>query len=76
MPDPIVLLDIKDRIATVTLNDPDRRNPITGKNMIEAMLDALDQVQRNPDISVMILTGAGSAFCAGGDIKAMHSKTD
>ena len=44
--------------------------------MIEAMLDAFDQVQRNPDISVMILTGAGSAFCAGGDIKAMHSKTD
>lgn len=76
MTDPIVLLDIKDRIATVTLNDPDRRNPITGNNMIEAMLDVFDQVQRNPDVSVMVLTGAGSAFCAGGDIKAMHNKTD
>lgn len=76
MSDPIVLLDIKDRIATVTLNDPDRRNPITGNNMIEAMLEAFDKVQNDPDVSVMILTGAGSAFCAGGDIKAMHSKTD
>lgn len=76
MSDPIVLLDIKDRIATVTLNDPDRRNPITGNNMIESMLETFDKVQNDPDVSVMILTGAGSAFCAGGDIKAMHSKTD
>jgi len=76
MSDPIVLLDIKDRIATVTLNDPDRRNPVTGNNMIESLLSAFDKVQNDPDVSVMILTGAGSAFCAGGDIKAMHSKTD
>ena len=76
MSDPIVLLEVKDRIATVTLNDPDRRNPITGNNMIEAMLDAFESVQRNPKVSVMILTGAGSAFCAGGDIKAMRDKTD
>lgn len=76
MSEPIVLLDVKDRIATVTLNDPDRRNPITGNDMIEAMLEAFESVQRNPDVSVMILTGAGSAFCAGGDIKAMRDKTD
>ncbi len=71
MSDPIVLLDIKDRIATVTLNDPDRRNPITGNDMIEAMLEAFGKVQNDPNVSVMILTGAGSAFCAGGDIKQM-----
>jgi len=76
MSDPIVLLDIKDRIATVTLNDPDRRNPVTGNNMIEAMLETFDKVQRDPEVSVMILTGAGSAFCAGGDIKAMHAKKE
>ena len=76
MSEPIVLLDVKDRIATVTLNDPDRRNPITGNDMIDAMLEAFASVQRNPYVSVMILTGAGSAFCAGGDIKAMRNKTD
>lgn len=76
MPDSMVLLDIKDRIATVTLNEPERRNPITGNSMIEAMLSAFDKVQHDPEVSVMVLTGAGSAFCAGGDIKAMHAKKD
>ena len=71
MSEPNVLLDIKDRIATVTLNDPERRNPITGNDMIEALLEKFAKVQADPEVSVMILTGAGSAFCAGGDIKAM-----
>ena len=73
---PIVVLDITDRIATVTLNDPDRRNPITGNTMIEGLLAAFESVHRNPEISVMILTGAGPAFCAGGDIKAMARRED
>ncbi|PCH69658.1 MAG: enoyl-CoA hydratase [Rhodobacteraceae bacterium] len=68
---PLVLTEIENRIATVTLNDPDRRNPITGTDMIEQMLTAFAAVQANRDVSVMILTGAGSAFCAGGDIKEM-----
>ena len=68
---PIVLTEIEDRIATVTLNDPDRRNPITGSDMIEQMLAAFAALEANRDVSVMILTGAGSAFCAGGDIKEM-----
>ncbi len=68
---PIVLTEIKDRIATVTLNDPDRRNPITGADMIDQMLAAFAAVEANRDVSVMIVTGAGSAFCAGGDIKEM-----
>lgn len=72
MSDPIVRLDIKDRIATVTLNDPERRNPITGNAMINALLDTFAQVQADPEISVMILTGADPAFCAGGDIKEMN----
>jgi len=71
MSSPIVLTEFKDRIATVTLNDPDRRNPISGTEMIEALLAAFAEVEANPDVSVMILTGAGSAFCAGGDIKEM-----
>lgn len=72
MSKPIVLLDIADRIATVTLNDPERRNPITGNEMISALLDTFAKVQADPQVSVMILTGAGTAFCAGGDIKEMN----
>jgi enoyl-CoA hydratase/carnithine racemase len=71
MSEPTVLLEIAERIATVTLNDPDRRNPVTGNEMIAGLLDAFDQAQRNPEVSVMILTGADPAFCAGGDIKEM-----
>ena len=68
---PLVLTEITDRIATVTLNDPDRRNPISGTAMIDQMIAAFAAIEANPDVSVMILTGAGSAFCAGGDIKEM-----
>ncbi|MEP9357117.1 enoyl-CoA hydratase-related protein [Xanthobacter sp. KR7-65] len=72
MSDQLVLLDISDRIATVTLNDPVRRNPITGNDMIAALLETFARVQSDPDVSVMILTGADPAFCAGGDIKEMN----
>ncbi|MBC7139797.1 MAG: enoyl-CoA hydratase/isomerase family protein [Defluviimonas sp.] len=71
MSNPLVLLDISDRIATVTLNDPARRNPVSGTAMIAALLEALAKVQADPEVSVMILTGADPAFCAGGDIKEM-----
>jgi enoyl-CoA hydratase/carnithine racemase len=48
MSERIVLVEVADRIATVTLNDPDRRNPVTGNEMIAGLLDAFDRVQRNP----------------------------
>ncbi len=76
MTEPLVLTDIKNRIATVTLNDPDRRNPFSGIEMVDSLIDAIEGVSRNLDVSVMILTGAGSAFSSGGDIKAMAAKAD
>ena len=72
MSNPPVLLNISDRIATVTLNDPERRNPITGNEMIASLLEIFAKVQADPQVSVMILTGADPAFCAGGDIKEMN----
>ena len=72
----LVLTEIKDRIATVTLNDPDRRNPFTGVEIVNQLVDAIESTNANKDVSVMILTGAGSAFSAGGDIKAMAKKND
>ena len=53
-----VLLEISGRIATVTLNDPERRNPVTGNDMIAALLETFAKVQADPQVSVMILTGA------------------
>jgi enoyl-CoA hydratase/carnithine racemase len=72
---PPILIEKSERIATVTFNAPERRNTMTDAPMIEAMLAALHDVENDPAISVMILTGAGSAFSAGGDVKAMANRT-
>jgi enoyl-CoA hydratase/carnithine racemase len=60
-----------DGIATITLNRPELRNPISDMDLIEALLDTLQAMEDDPAVRVAILTGAGSAFSAGGNLKAM-----
>jgi len=72
---PEVLIEKSERIATVTINVPEKRNVITDQGMIETLLAAFHDVESDPAVSVMILTGAGSAFSAGGDLKAMRDRT-
>lgn len=60
-----------DGIVTMVLNAPDTRNAISDLPMIEAILTALDAAQADKEARVIVLTGAGSAFSAGGNIKAM-----
>jgi enoyl-CoA hydratase/carnithine racemase len=55
-------------IATLTLNRPERLNAITGP-MLAALSDALVEADRDPDVRVVILTGAGKGFCSGLDLK-------
>ena len=65
------LLEVtKDGVALVTMNRPSRLNALSGP-MLEAMLEALPRLGEDPGVGVVILTGAGRAFCAGGDVKAM-----
>ena len=59
-------------IATITLNRAELRNPISDLDLIEALLDTLVQIEDDPKVRVAILTGAGSAFSAGGNLKAMR----
>lgn len=61
----------EDGIVTLTLNDPATRNAISDLPMIEAILDALKAAEADDKARVIILTGEGPAFCAGGNIKAM-----
>ena len=61
-----------DGIATITLNRAELRNPISDLDLIEALLDTLVQIEDDPKVRVAILTGAGSAFSAGGNLKAMR----
>jgi enoyl-CoA hydratase/carnithine racemase len=55
-------------VATLTLHRPDRLNAITGP-MLAALSEALVEADRDPDVRVVILTGAGKGFCAGLDLK-------
>lgn len=64
--DPI-LYDVEDGVATVTLNRPHRRNALTLDAMI-ALGDALRRAQGEPEIRVVLITGAGGDFCAGADL--------
>lgn len=58
-------------VVTLTLNDPASRNAISGLPMIEALLTALSEVEADPGSRAIVLTGSGTAFSSGGNIKAM-----
>ena len=61
---------ISDGVATLTLNRPDRLNALSNQIM-EGLLEALPRLGRDPAVGAIVLTGAGRAFCAGGDVKRM-----
>jgi len=61
-------------VVTLTLNDPDRRNALSTQAQWDALVDACVRAGRDPDVRCVIVTGAGSAFCAGGNVKDMKDK--
>lgn len=61
---------IQDGVATITLNRPEKLNAFTG-TMREDLLEALRVCERDEAVRVVVLTGAGRAFCAGGDVEYM-----
>lgn len=70
---PVILTEISDRIATITLNRPGRRNALDGE-LILALDDAVKAVAADPAVKVVVLTGAAppgghGGFCSGGDTK-------
>jgi enoyl-CoA hydratase len=69
---PHCLVQRHGHVLVVTMNRPEARNALSGP-MMSIMRDAWDEVDRDPEIRVCILTGAGGAFCAGADLKAMSS---
>ena len=72
---PTVLIHDSGPIRTLTLNRPERRNALTPA-MQDELLAALDATAADPAIRVLILTGAGTAFCAGLDLSALQSMQD
>lgn len=65
-----VLLDVTDRIATITMNRPEARNALDGA-LLEQLLATIAAADADDAVDVLILTGADPAFCAGLDLKAL-----
>ena len=61
---------ITEGVATLTLNRPERLNALSTPIM-EGLLEALPRLSQDPAVAVVVLTGAGRGFCAGGDVKSM-----
>jgi enoyl-CoA hydratase/carnithine racemase len=68
---PLVTLDVHAHVATMTLNDPRRRNAMTPE-LGDALRDAVERVRSNTDVRAVVLTGAGDAFSGGGDLAMLE----
>jgi len=65
-----ILARVENRIAILTMNRPQRRNALS-HGMLAGLEKALIEAGTSPDVGCIVLTGAGGAFCAGGDVKGM-----
>jgi 2-(1,2-epoxy-1,2-dihydrophenyl)acetyl-CoA isomerase len=67
-----LLVDIRDGVALLTMNRPERLNALS-QAMLDAALATLERCAADPAVGCIVLTGAGRGFCAGGDVTAMGS---
>ena len=67
-------LTLENRVATLTLNRHDVRNALTGTALVDDIVATAAWVNRCQEVSVLVITGAGSAFCAGGNVKDMAER--
>jgi enoyl-CoA hydratase/carnithine racemase len=66
---------IRDHVAIITLNRPEVRNALSD-TLTPALRSMIKDCGENPDVHVLLLTGAGTAFCSGGDVKGMGAHRD
>lgn len=71
----LVLYSVTDRVALVTVNDPDRRNAVTDA-MSAQLRAAVEQAEADTGVHALVITGAGKAFCAGADLSALGSAAE
>jgi enoyl-CoA hydratase/carnithine racemase len=70
-----LLCTIRDRVAIITLNRPQARNSLSD-HLTPALRTMIRTCGENPDIGALLITGAGTAFCSGGDVKGMGANRD
>jgi len=66
-----LLYSQENHIVTLTMNQPERRNPLTGNSAVAEFLTAIDRIHDDPSARCVILTGNGPSFSAGGDVQEM-----
>lgn len=66
-----ILISRTGHVETLTINRPESRNPISGQSVAQALVAAVEAADADPQVRAVIITGAGAAFSAGGDVKAM-----
>jgi enoyl-CoA hydratase/carnithine racemase len=71
----VVLLDVSDEVAVLTLNRPERLNAWTGEMQVR-YFDLLDECADREDVRAIVVTGAGRGFCAGADMKNLQTLAD
>ncbi|MEQ1947715.1 MAG: enoyl-CoA hydratase-related protein [Bryobacteraceae bacterium] len=69
----LVLYKVESRIARITLNRPEKRNALTPE-LLESLQAALDRAAKDPDVTVVLIRGAGKDFCAGFDLKEFNRR--
>src|SRR5688572_18508954 len=67
-----LIFEVRDRVATLTLNRPEKLNALSDA-MIRAAIERLEQCATDPEVGAIVVTGSGRGFCAGGDVSAMGS---
>lgn len=72
MPNQEILYDVADRVATITLNRPDKLNAWTA-TMEQEVRSAMYQAEQDANVRVIVLTGAGRGFCAGADMSLLNT---
>jgi 2-(1,2-epoxy-1,2-dihydrophenyl)acetyl-CoA isomerase len=75
MPETVLLTQVRDRVATLTLNRPDKLNAVNVQLLQEAGA-VLKTWSHDPEIGAIVVTGSGRAFCAGGDVSMMAREGD
>ena len=71
---PFLQIERERGIVTVRMNHPETRNALTTPEQIQEFVDLCADIRRDKSVRVMVLTGNGSAFCAGGNVKDMHER--
>lgn len=68
------LLSLDNNVVTLTFNREDVRNALTGTAIADDIVKVVDFVNKQPEVAAMVITGAGSAFSSGGNVKDMADK--